>query len=210
VPPASNPFTTTECVAAAVVIDLRENFPDVALPKSGVDAAFLPPVTSADTSAILDLCMAARIGTVVLSGARNGADLQHLDILLQVSEARVGITAGATRIVAMAGDNPHGLLAAANFANKSKRLIGLGWDSHSLAVAMGLQGKLGSDVAASGRATLLLAAAAAKVAAIDTSEPEPDTGIFRTACLHAKAQGFRAKMTGRLSQVPVIEEVFAG
>ena len=45
----------------------------------------------------------------------------------QVSEAQAGLAVGTTRIMAMAGDDAHGLLAAASFANKSKRLIGLGW-----------------------------------------------------------------------------------
>lgn len=158
---------------------------------------------------LLDICLAKGVGTVFLSGPRHGADLQHLDVLLQVAEARAGMTARATRIVAMAGDNPHGLLAAASFADKSARLIGLGWDSAALAATMGAKAGLGADVAANARATLLLAAAAANVAAIDTADAEPDAGQFRANCLHARAQGFSGKMTGTPWQVPVIQSVFA-
>ncbi|MDP9839486.1 citrate lyase subunit beta/citryl-CoA lyase [Neorhizobium huautlense] len=211
-PPATDLSATLDGGAHALVVDLRESFDRVASLHAAVfstaKAAYLPPVSSPEMAALLDICMTSRIATVFLSGARNGADLQHLDVLLQVSEARAGITTGTTRIVAMAGDNPHGLLAAASFAGKSKRLIGLGWDAGALASAMGMKSGLGSDVAASARATLLLAAAASGVAAIDTTEMEPDEEIFRAACLHVRAQGFSGKMTGTPSQVPVIQSVF--
>ncbi|MGF9567288.1 aldolase/citrate lyase family protein [Neorhizobium sp. JUb45] len=215
------PFANTLSAAAqtgtgTLVTDLREarDGGDVAdSPRSDAldhrGAALLPPVTSSAMTQVLDICLAKGAGIVFLSGARHGADLQHLDVLLQVAEARAGMTAGATRIVAMAGDNPHGLLAAASFADKSARLIGLGWDSAALAVAMGAKAELGADVASNARATLLLAAAATNVVAIDTAEVEPDTDTFRTNCLHARAQGFSGKMTGTPWQVPVIQSVFA-
>ncbi|MGI2032069.1 hypothetical protein ACRQ1B_06715 [Rhizobium panacihumi] len=181
-----------------------------AFPLSGATAALLPAVTKDTMTAPLGLCMSGRIATVILSGARHGADVQHLDVLLQVAEARAGISMGTTRIIAMAGDNPHGLLAAASFSGKSKRLIALGWDAAALAIAMGSENGLGAEVAAMARATLLLAAAAAGVSAIDTIEPNTDEPSFHTACLHARAQGFFGKMTGTPSQVPVIQSVFTG
>ena len=212
-PAATDLSATLESGADVLVVDLREGFDHAALPHAAVfdtaKAAYLPPVSSPDMATLLDLCVTSRIATVFLSGARNGADLQHLDVLLQVSEARAGVTSGTTRIVAMSGDNPHGLLAAASFTGKSKRLIGLGWNADALATTMGLKSGLGSDVAVSARATLLLAAAAAEVAAIDTTDPETNEEIFRAACLHARAQGFSGKMTGTLSQVPVIQSAFA-
>lgn len=198
-------------MAGAVVIDLRDTkaMPD-SLRSLGITAALLPPVTAPDMSALLDSCLAERIDTVILSGARHGADLQQLDVLLQVAEARAGAPLGTTRMIAMAGDNPHGLLAAASFGNRSKRLIALGWDAGALAATMGLEGPLAADVAVHARATLLLAAAAARVAAIDTIDGQTDAQTFRAACLHAKAQGFCGKMTGTPSQVPVIQSVFTG
>ncbi len=212
-PAATDLSATLESGADALVVDLRESSDHAALPQAAAfaaaKAAYLPAVDAPDMAALLDLCVTSRIATVFLSGARNGANLQHLDVLLQVSEARAGIAAGTTRIVAMAGDNPHGLLAAASFAGKSKRLIGLGWDANALATTMGLKSGLGSDVAVSARATLLLAATAAEVTAIDTTDLETDAEIFRAACLHARTQGFSGKMTGTLSQVPVIRSVFA-
>lgn len=211
-PAATDLSATPDGGAVTLVVDLRDGFDCAAFPQiaafNTAKAAYLPPVDAPEMPALLDLCMTSRIATVFLSGVRNGADLQHLDVLLQVSEARAGIAAGTTRIVAMAGDNPHGLLAAASFAGKSKRLIGLGWDAGALASAMGLKSGLGADVAASARATLLLAAAASGVAAIDTTELEIDAESFRAACLHARAQGFSGKMTGTPSQVPVIQSVF--
>lgn len=178
-------------------------------PFKGATAALLPPVTTAATTALLDLCMAERIEFVLLSGARHGADIQHMDVLLQVAEARAGISIGTTRIIAMAGDNPHGLLAAASFAGRRSRLIALGWDVGALALAMASENGLGAEVAATARATLLLAAAAANVMAIDGMEPETDAETFHAACHHARAQGFYGKMTGTQSQVPVIQSVFA-
>ncbi|MEB2843501.1 aldolase/citrate lyase family protein [Endobacterium cereale] len=176
---------------------------------TGATGALLSAVTTDATTALLDLCVAKRIAFVILSGVRHGTEIQHLDVLLQVAEARAGISTGTTRIIAMAGDNPHGLLAAASFAEKSKRLIALGWDAGALAVAMGSRHGLGTEVAATARATLLLAAAAANVSAIDTVEPNTDDESFRAACLHARAQGFYGKMTGVPSHVPVIQSVFS-
>lgn len=209
-PPGTDLSKVENAPSCALVVDLRAMQPDQsALPCVGATAALLPPVTTEMTTALLDLCMAKGIAFVLLSGARHGADIQHLDVLLQVAEARAGVAMGTTRIIAMAGDNPHGLLAAASFAGRSSRLIALGWDAGALATAMASENGLGAEVASSARATLLLAAAAANVMAIDGIEPDTDAETFRSACIHANAQGFYGKMTGTQSQVPVIQSVFA-
>lgn len=189
----------------AAALDDFQRFTTV---RQGISAV-LPAVDSPATPSLIDACVASGATTVILSGARSGADVQHLDVLLQVSEARAGISSGTTNIIAMIGDNPLGLLSASSFTDKSMRLIGLTWDSKALASALGLKHGLGSDVLARTRATIVLAAAAAKVAAIDTAEPDGETGSFEHSCHHARGEGFVAKMTDLPSQLPVIRSIFA-
>lgn len=171
-------------------------------------AILLPPLSAACLEDLLAPALTCGVSTVLLGRSRSGADVQHLDVLLQVAEVRLGLELGNTKIVAMIGDNPHGLLAAGSFAGKSRRLMALGWDASLLGAAFGLAAEAESDVAASARATLLLAAAAAGVAAIDTKTEGHDPAGFRAACLHARAQGFGGKMTGQPSQIETIESVF--
>ena len=66
-----------------------------------------------------------------------------------------------------------------------------------------------TDVFRLARATTLLAAAAAQVAAVDTVFPNfRDMDAFRTDCIEAERDGFTARMAIHPAQVPVINDVF--
>ncbi|SMC67445.1 hypothetical protein [Rhizobium sp. RU36D] len=116
----------------------------------------------------LDIAWALEMGAegVALAGARSGADLQYLHVLLDVAEAE-GSAAIRLSILALIGDNSQGLLAAGSFAGKSDRLMALGWNGGLLAQALGDELPPSASLITSVRATVRLAAAAADVAAVD-------------------------------------------
>ena len=153
------------------------------------------------------------VRTVVLPQAGNGATVQRLDVCLSVAELRCGRTPGETRIVAISGDTPSGLLQAASFAGKSRRLSGLGWDAAYLAGTIGARRPLpeaaGWDGAiAMARATLLLTATDCGVPAVDTVSPSCPPEVFCKLCLAARADGFVGKMTRDIGQLATINAVF--
>ena len=60
------------------------------------------------------------------------------------------------------------------------------------------------------RSTVLFAAAAAGLPAIDGVREGEDERTLRTDCLAARRDGFRGKLAAHPSEVAVIDEVFAG
>lgn len=117
----------------------------------------------------LDLTWALEMGAegVALPCAHAGSDLQHLHVLLDVAEAEWGAGSRSLSILAMAGDNPTGLLAAGSFAKKSDRLVAIGWHGGRLAEALRDDLRTDAALVTSVRTTIRLAAAAAGVAAVD-------------------------------------------
>jgi citrate lyase subunit beta/citryl-CoA lyase len=150
---------------------------------------------------------------VVLPQASNGAAVQRLDVCLSVAEVRAGRKPGETRILAISGDTPSGLLQAAGFAGKSQRLCALGWDAAALAGRIGARQLLtdnGSWSApmAMARSTLLLTAADCGAAAVDTDTPPCPPDVFARLCREARADGFVGKMTRDIGQLATINALF--
>lgn len=158
----------------------------------------LPPVTSARTEAAVELAVRAGTDSVLLEGARGGADVQHLDVLLRVAESKAGRPAYETSIVALA--DAAGILSAASFRCCSRRLTGLGWQ---------VQGAAVSDTVRLARGTVALAAAAARVMAVDAVSDETDEAGLRSECIAARNSGFQGKISRLISQIPTINQVFS-
>jgi citrate lyase subunit beta/citryl-CoA lyase len=167
----------------------------------------LGPLSDRHTEAALDTLMPIRPRGIVLAGAGGGADVTRLAALLRPHEARAGIPDGATRILAMASDTPASLLAAASYAGASRRLAGLIWGTETLARA--LTATDSEALAGHARATVLLAAAAASVAAIDRRHRGYDLKVLEQEAHAARAAGFVGKLAVRPDQVPVINAVFS-
>lgn len=117
----------------------------------------------------LDIAWALEMGAegVALPCARAGSDLQHLHVLLDVAEAEWAGKSRSLSILAMAGDNPTGLLAAGSFAKTSDRLVAIGWHGGRLGEALRDDLRTDAALVTSVRTTIRLAAAAAGVAAVD-------------------------------------------
>lgn len=167
------------------------------------------------TDADLDAVLPARPYGVVLPKGEGGASIIHLDAKLTAREAIHGIDDGATKIFAFAIESASALFLAGTYAGASKRLVGLTWGSEDLSYEFGgtksrdAQGRF-LEPYRFARTLCLAAAAAARVAPIDTVYPDfrnPDG--LRQEAEDAVAQGFSGKMAIHPAQIPIINEIFA-
>jgi citrate lyase subunit beta / citryl-CoA lyase len=167
------------------------------------------------TDADLDAVLPAKPDGVVLPKGEGGASIIHLDAKLTAREALYGIADGTTKIFAFAIESATALFLAGTYAGVSARLIGLTWGSEDLTYAFG--GTHSRDAEGNflepyrlARTLCLAAAAAARVAAIDTVYADfhnPDG--LRKEARDAAVQGFAGKMAIHPAQIPIINEVFA-
>ncbi|CDZ33595.1 Citryl-CoA lyase [Neorhizobium galegae bv. officinalis] len=163
------------------------------------DLSFLlPAFPSARTEAAVDLAIRHGAASVVLRGARNGADVQRLDMALRVAEIHAGLAPGETQIVALA--DTAGILAAPSFERCSNRLVALGWE--------GGYDRF-SDTARLAAGTIALTAAATGIAAIDAVSPAGDAAGLLSDCERARANGFSGKLCRSLDQIPIINRIFS-
>lgn len=160
-----------------------------------------------ESRAVVSAALIAGISGVVLCSPANGSDIQLLDVMLSVEEAISGRSVGETRIVAMVGDAPAGILNAASFVGKSDRLIATGWDTARLSR---LTGSTGSDaLSLAAQAATILTACLCQIGAIDTPDEEEDMDAFRSKCERAKTEGFSGKIAVNIAQIQHINTVFA-
>ncbi|WP_245441311.1 hypothetical protein [Neorhizobium sp. T7_12] len=158
----------------------------------------LPAFSSARTEAAIDLAIQYGAASVVLSGARSGAEVQRLDMALRVAEIRAGLAPGKTRIVALA--NASGILAASSFERCSNRLAALGWEGSY---------DPSSDTARVAAGTIALTAAATGIAAVDVVSPAGDAAAFLSDCERARANGFSGKLCRSSDQIPIVNRIFS-
>lgn len=164
----------------------------------------------------LDTCLAdilpARPDGVIVSGVRNGADLQRMDVMLSVAEAFAGLEAGATALLAIIGDNPAGLLEAGSLAGRTPRLKAIGRNATTLAATLGTDDRSlvpGADGAVSlSRGLTVLAAAKAGVAALDWIDPALEGQTLIEACARARADGFAILATENPQQLAAIAAAY--
>ncbi len=165
-------------------------------PEDGL-AFLLPAFSSARTDAAADIAVRHGAASVILSGARNGAEVQRLDMALRVTEIRSGSRPGEIAIAALA--DAAGILAAGSFERCSDRLKSIGWEGGHDPL---------SDTARFAAAAMVLAASAAGMAAIDALSLIGDATIL-PECERAKANGFSGKFCRSRDQVPIINRVFS-
>ena len=154
----------------------------------------------------IDAALGGGADGILLSGARAAADLQRLDVILSAREAIMGTGVGSTRIMAMSGDTPEGILNTGEaMAKASSRLDALGWSAGTLAATIGAAGPddLG-ETATTARAALLFAAASAGIAAIDTDRETVDPQNLHAA----RRQGFAGCLTREPGQLAAINAAF--
>lgn len=209
VDPSVEAATVRSAGADAIVVDLTgppESWTTVSSPERqwtdlapvGQLAFLLPAFSSGRTEAAVALASQCRAASVILSGARSGAEVQRLDMALRVAEIRAGLAPGRTQIVALA--DAAGILTAPSFEHCSRCLVALGWEGGY---------KPFSDTARIAAATIALAAAAAGITAVDAVSPAGDAAAFLSECERARANGFSAKLCRSPDQVAIVNRVFS-
>jgi len=166
------------------------------------------------TDADLDAVVAGRPDAILLPKAEGGPSVIHLDAKLAAREALAGLPDGAIGIMAIATETAAALFAAGTYAGASPRLSALTWGAEDLSADIGAETNRDKDGGFTGpfrlaRSLCVAAAAAAKVAALDTVfiDFRNAEGLRREA-EEARRDGFVGKMAIHPGQVAVINEVF--
>jgi citrate lyase subunit beta/citryl-CoA lyase len=170
--------------------------------------ALVAPLRSTAIDADLGAVVSAGADGVCLAEARGAASIQHLCAKLAVAEAECGRDDGATSILAMATQTPAAIFALGDYAGASRRLEALVFDTEPLRLALGAAEGAPLDPStpfALARASALLGAAAAGVAAVD--RPFLDIGDeagLSAECRAARRDGFAGKLAIHPRQIDAI------
>lgn len=151
---------------------------------------------------------------IMLPKAMGGSSIIHLDAKLAVREAESNLNEGSIKVIALATEMAKAVFDASSYAGSSARLKGLAWGVEDLSVDIG--GQVTRDHRgyflgpyAFARNVCLLAAAAAKVQAIDTVMMDfRDLEAMRRECRDAWRDGFTGKLAIHPDQVAIINETF--
>jgi len=166
------------------------------------------------TDADLDAVVAGRPDAILLPKAEGGPSVVHLDAKLAAREALCGLADGAIQIMAIATETAAALFAAGTYAGASTRLAALTWGAEDLSADLGAETNRDEEGRFTGpfrlaRSLCVAAAAAAKVAALDTVFVDfRDTQGLRREAEEARRDGFTGKLAIHPGQVTVINEVF--
>ncbi|HET9694066.1 MAG TPA: CoA ester lyase, partial [Steroidobacteraceae bacterium] len=200
--------------ADAVIFDLEDAVTPAGRPQARHDVAEylrqaaravplwvrVNPVDSADVLDDLAAVIGARPDGIVLPKARNGADLQRLHHWLEALEAEHRHASGSIKVVALVTESAQAVLNAASFASPPARVVGYTWGAEDLAADVGASANRTADgefeyVYRLGRATCLLMAAAAGIAAIDTTDVEfRDLDAVERRARASRRDGFVGKL----------------
>jgi citrate lyase subunit beta / citryl-CoA lyase len=166
------------------------------------------------TDADLDAVVAGRPDAILLPKAEGGPSVKDLDARLAAREARAGLPNGAIAIMAIATETAAALFAAGTYAGASPRLSALTWGAEDLSADIGAETNRDADGNFTGpfrlaRSLCVAAAAAAKVAALDTVFVDfRNTDGLRREAEEARRDGFVGKLAIHPGQVATINEVF--
>jgi citrate lyase subunit beta / citryl-CoA lyase len=218
-----------ESGADAIIVDLAQAAPAERATARAAAARFLKdargrlggPVLivranaldSGETDTDLDAVMPSAPDAILLPGSLGAASVHQLSAKLAVREADFDLADGETRIIA-AADTAQSLFHMGSYRGSSARLIGVAWSSESLRADIGAEtdrDRLGDPLGPYrlGRDLTLLAAASARVAAIDTVFLNiRDIEGLRAEALAARRNGFAGKIALDSAQVGVINDVF--
>jgi citrate lyase subunit beta / citryl-CoA lyase len=166
------------------------------------------------TDADLDAIVGGRPDAILLPKAEGGSSVIHLDAKLAAREALAGLPDGSIAIMAIATETAAALFAAGTYAGASPRLSALTWGAEDLSADIGAETNRDKDGNFTGpfrlaRSLCVAAAAAAKVAALDTVfvDFRNAEGLRREA-EEARRDGFVGKLAIHPGQVATINEVF--
>jgi citrate lyase subunit beta/citryl-CoA lyase len=215
--------------ADAVILDLEDAVTATTRPQARLDvAAFLGsavrpvplwvrinPVQGNDALPDLAAIVAAKPDGIVLPKARSGADLQQLHHWLEALEAQQGLAPCSISVLALITETASALVNAASFSNPPGRVIAYSWGAEDLAADIGASSNRTPDgefeyTFRLARSSCLLMAAAAGVAAFDTTDIEfRDTAAVGRRAQAARRDGFSGKLAIHPAQVAPIHAAFA-
>jgi citrate lyase subunit beta / citryl-CoA lyase len=229
--PGDRPERFAKAIASgadAVICDLEDAVTPATRPQARLDVAELlrtagrsvplwvriNPVQTDDALPDLAAVVARRPDGIVLPKARNGADLHRLDHWLEALEVQHGQPRGSTKVIALITETARAMLDAASFASPPARVIGYTWGAEDLAAEVGAS----ANRTAAGdleftfllaRSSCLLMAAAAGIAAYDTTDIEfrDVAGVERRAQA-ARRDGFAGKLAIHPAQLAPIHSAF--
>lgn len=205
--------------AGGIVLDLEDSVP--AAQKTAareVISALRPPTGwtrpiyvrlnsygSPDFDADLGPTLAAPINGVMLPKVERADDVRAVDVVLAASQR-----ADPPLALILLIETPGGIARSAELADCGvKRVVAFAFGAEDYRAGIGVDA-LDPALADFARATVVNAAAAARVNAIDAPLLHlNDVDRLRTAARHAHALGFHSKFAIHPSQVPVINEEFA-
>ena len=161
----------------------------------------------------LEAIMAGAPEGVVLPKSSNGGDVTELAARISSLEAAKGISAGATRILAIATESAAAIFGLGTYAGSSPRLSAIAWGVEDLAADIGAQANRAdgdwTEPAKLVRNLCLFGAAAAGVAAIDSVFTDfRDLAGLERDCITAARDGFSGKLAIHPAQIAVINAAF--
>jgi citrate lyase subunit beta/citryl-CoA lyase len=212
--------------ADAVILDLEDS---VAMPskdaaralvaamlpglsRPGVIVRINPPGTPwylADLAAIVP----GRPAAVMLPKCSSADELAALDHHLEALETSAGIEGGSIRIVPIVTETAASVLALPSMLAKPRRVAAICFGAEDLSADLGISPRRADGsypaAVAQARALVLLAAAAAGIAAIDTPFPDPrdPQGLLREVA-EAAADGFAGKLCIHPDQIEAVNAAF--
>ncbi len=220
--PADSPRKVEKALASqadAVILDLEDSVApdakDAARPAAAAAVAaargragLIVRVNPRDTQWYLpDLAaiVPARPDAILLPKCGGPDDLRALDHHLEALEAASGLTLGTILVVALATETTASLRHL-DYSGVSARLAALAFGAEDLSADLGIaprdgEGRYAPPVAAA-RAALLIAAAEARVPALDTPWPDPrDPAGLAAEIAEAVRDGFAGKLCIHPDQV---------
>jgi len=215
--------------ADAVIFDLEDAVTAAGRPKARLDiAGFLRdgarsvplwvrinPIDTIDAPLDLAAIGPLRPDGVILPKARSGADLEVLDQWLAAVEADHQFASGSIKVIALITECAQAVLNAATFASAPARVTGYSWGAEDLAADIGASANRTDDgefefTFRLARASCLLAAAAARVAAVDTTDIEfRDVAAVERRARASRRDGFVGKLAIHPAQIAPIHAAFS-
>ena len=214
--------------ADAVICDLEDAVTPVTRPQARLNVADLlratgrsiplwvriNPVQTDDALPDLAAVVAARPDGIVLPKARHGADLHRLDHWLEALEAQHGLAYGSIKVLALITETANAVLSGASFTTPPARVIGYTWGAEDLAADVGASANRTADgefefTFRLARSSCLLMAAAAGIAAYDTTDIEfRDVAAVERRAQASRRDGFVGKLAIHPAQLAPIHTAF--
>ncbi len=214
--------------ADAVVIDLAQAAPTERMAARTLAGRFVKqahgrgpgifvgvnPLDSGEIDSDLDAVMAHAPDAILLPKSLGAASVQQLSAKLALREADFALIDGATRIIAVV-DTAQALFGMGSYRGASARLAAIAWSVEALRADIGAETDRDPTGDYAGpyrlaRQLTLLAAASARVAAIDTAFPNVgDREGLRAESLAARRLGFAGKTAIDPAQAGIINDAFA-